>query len=611
MIYTAVTFAPVQGFIMASRKLRDLYGSSLLISHLACAQKLDAESLSLEIVSPANVRGSRGVPNVLVIKGDYSRQRAEAALLRCWGKVLKECRTWIEKYFSSQPELKTIVFDWHSSWKACELHSWEMFHGQGATIQEARKVLAITKQQRNWTIPNWTGESSTLSSVEAVVRPTMGARRDPRTLPPGLIQKEARDFLRSLRGSQHLGDPFAGDNEEISLTELVKRLITYPEVMKWALAPGDKPYTIYELKDRNLLPERFQRLRNRGDDAIDLDDFLDTQTADYPDDDSDHDLVGFWFHRDVPESIIWFMADGDGIGGHLESLAELSSEEEALRQFTGPMLDWAKDLYRAVPLAMPRHATVVYAGGDDLFGALHESEPGLEDLTADHLWSWIEIYQKLWAKASQPDSSGNPQLTVSMGLAWSDTSVPQREALQHAREAEASAKGRGKNRFALRLVYANGNYLEWTCPWSWLEPIRSHYTDREGRSRKASRDGKSPNWRHLVEDLQWLQSRQALAYLPDDPAARAAAEQSCLRTARTLWSAYFPGCQLPDEPEKPGQAATTAGAQQEAPAARPTYRASFATPEKGRRFDQWLWDLGRVMAGLEKQRSAFSLGVQP
>ena len=42
MTYTAVTFAPVQSFIRASRKLRDLYGSSLLLSHLARALADDA-----------------------------------------------------------------------------------------------------------------------------------------------------------------------------------------------------------------------------------------------------------------------------------------------------------------------------------------------------------------------------------------------------------------------------------------------------------------------------------------------------------------------------------------------------------------------------------------
>ncbi|MFN7873511.1 MAG: hypothetical protein ACK5QQ_15150, partial [Cyanobacteriota bacterium] len=34
-----------------------------------------------------------------------------------------------------------------------------------------------------------------------------------------------------------------------------------------------------------------------------------------------------------------------------------------------------------------------------------------------------------------------------------------------------------------------------------------------------------------------------------------------------------------------------------------TFRASFEQPEKGPNFDQWLLDLGRVMAGLEKYRT--------
>jgi CRISPR-associated protein Cmr2 len=36
--YTAVSFAPVQGFIEKSRKLRDLFGASLILSYLS--QKL-------------------------------------------------------------------------------------------------------------------------------------------------------------------------------------------------------------------------------------------------------------------------------------------------------------------------------------------------------------------------------------------------------------------------------------------------------------------------------------------------------------------------------------------------------------------------------------------
>ncbi len=572
MIYTAVTFAPVQGFILASRKLRDLYASSLLISHLARAQAEDAKCRGHDVISPADFHASRGVPNVLVICGDYSRKDASDALLRCWQKILGACRGWIEDYFKR--EHPTIAFDWESSWRACALHSWELFHGQGGSIQEARKVLAITKQQRGWAIPNWTGESSTLSSAEAVVRPLMGAKADPRSLSPAVVQEEARSFLRHLRESPDLGVAFAGDNEEISLSELVKRLISYPAVARTALSTGTgRPLTEKEVEA--FLPERFQRLTTMA--------LAEDEAA----------------RKDQPESIVWFMADGDGIGVHLESLAKQQgekakeqAEEKALQSFSAAMRNWAASLYQLVPKHIPGQAMVVYAGGDDLFGALHESEPGKKDLTTTQLIDWLRGFPELWSRCNQPG------LTTSMGLVWADAKVPQREALQHAREAEASAKARGKDRFALRLLYANGNHLEWTCPWAWLGEILKSYTDREGRTLAFSRDGRPPSWRHLAEDLQWLQTRQAIAYLPGGETARAAAEVPCLATAQALWKAYFPSFEIPERRPIAGSgpsAASTQSASESAP-----FQATFATPEKGRRFDQWLWDLGRVMAGLEK-----------
>ena len=108
----------------------------------------------------------------------------------------------------------------------------------------------------------------------------------------------------------------------------------------------------------------------------------------------------------------------------------------------------------------------------DLFGALHETVPGAKDLTTDHLWRWLQKFPDLW------EQCGQQALTVSMGLVWTDAQVPQREALQHAREAEASAKARGKDRFALRLLYASGTHLDWTCPSEWLDPNRSHTSHR-------------------------------------------------------------------------------------------------------------------------------------
>ena len=383
-------------------------------------------------------------------------------------------------------------------------------------------------------MPNWTGESSTLSSAEAVVWPQMGAVRDPRELPPALITEQARAFLAKLRAEPSLGEAFAGQNEEISLTELVKRLVTYrPIAQQLGLD----------------VPERFGP-------------------------------VSTWVgeQEDKSESIIWFMADGDSIGSHLESLAASIGEAEALQSFSAGMRAWAAGLYQQVPAVMQGKALVVYAGGDDVFGALHETEPGATDLGPGDLWCWLREFPRLW------QGCGQQNLTVSMGLVWADSKVPQREALQHARDAEASAKERGRNRFALRLLYASGNHLEWSCPWAWLEPILSHYRDREGRS------GDRANWRHLADDLAWLRSRQAIS------SSRQGGQTDDLkaqdRTARALWQAYFPGCELPPEPPGVRQSATTAA---EAP-----FRASVQQPEQGRSFAAWLLDLGRVMAAVQK-----------
>ena len=83
-------------------------------------------------------------------------------------------------------------------------------------------------------------------------------------------------------------------------------------------------------------------------------------------------------------------------------------------------------------------------------------------------------------------------------------------------------------------------------------------------------------WRHLAEDLLWLQERHAIGEAihlgASDHASRLAANDKAEEVANGLLSAYFPGWQ-PSEP-----------------------------PEQGRRLDQWLIDLGRVMAGLERWR---------
>ncbi|MEB3302586.1 MAG: type III-B CRISPR-associated protein Cas10/Cmr2 [Cyanobacteriota bacterium] len=548
MTYTAVTFAPVQSFIRSSRKLRDVYGSSLLLSHLARALHDDAtakvSAAGGSVISPADVKSTRGVPNTLLILGSYHKGDAQQAMQRAWHQVLHACREWLEDLPCKQlandarpwPPAswgnKEWEEGWGASWNAVERHSWELFHGQGTTIASAEEALGFAKQQRAWEVPNWTGESSTLSSVEAIVRPGMARTFDPFRPASATCRQEARDFLQVLCHPKNLGEAFAGDREEISLTELVKRLVTYGQVAPKAF-DCDRA-TIHE-----ILPERFESLSGR--------------------------MASSAAKR--PETVIWFMADGDEVGNHIRSFRQNATEDPAKEAsarsaFSRAMRNWAAELYAKVPESMGAdRATVVYAGGDDVLGALHESEPGCRDLCADHLMQWLRLFPVLWNQAKQP-------ITASMGVVWADSSVPQREALQHTRDAEASAKARGRDRFALRLIYASGNHLEWTCPWTWLDPILMAYRDREGRAYASASAAKPPRWRHLAEDLLWLKERHAIGDgAPGDAA---------IQVAEGLLNAYFPGWFPPAPPEQ---------------------------GNPSRRLDHWLLDLGRVMAGLERWRA--------
>jgi CRISPR-associated protein Cmr2 len=463
-LHTVITFAPVQRFISSSRKLRDLYGSSLLLSYLAKAIISDAEQRlgSGCVISPALVNTSRGTPNLLVIRGDYRKGHGRDALQAAWAAVLEGCRNWLEKNLVDQQP-----FQWQAAWDQVRLHSWEFFHAQGNTIAAARTRLREIKQARDWQAINWTGESSTLSGASAVCRPTMAAVVDPRSQPAALLDQETRRFAEALRSPQMLGEAFIESSEQLSLTELVKRLVTYAPIARQALT-GEAL--------NELLPERFQAIADA-------------------------------------KRRVWFMADGDRVGEHLSRLAKGDPAQEAsvLQGFSAAMRTWAQSLYELVPQTMNNKATVVYAGGDDLLGALHGGgDEDADPLSPAELLHWLQCFPtQIWPAHKQEG------LTVSMGLVWTQGKVPQREALAQLRQAERQAKDAGRDRFALRVLFNSGRHIEWICPWRLLPRLLAAIPD--------ARPGARSFWRRLNDDLEQLQSRRGLSD----------------STAEALWTAHF------------------------------------------------------------------------
>ena len=263
----------------------------------------------------------------------------------------------------------------------------------------------------------------------------------------------------------------------------------------------------------------------------------------------------------------WFVADGDHVGEHLERLAGGDPQKEAqvLSGFSASMRSWAEALYNRTPEAMNGKATVIYAGGDDLLGALHalgeeEDASGSSRkvaLSSSDLFLWIEqVFPSLWKQNPEANRSEH-RLTLSMGLVWATGRVPQREVLQHAREAEARAKDLGRDRFALRLLFPGGQHLEWVCPWDLCSRVRTAYRDREQRS------GPQASWKHLAEDVLWLKSRTPGLRLRES-------------VALSLWRAYFPD--LGDSPP------------------------SAQDLGEGMDLGSWLGSLARVMVSLGRER---------
>ena len=172
----------------------------------------------------------------------------------------------------------------------------------------------------------------------------------------------------------------------------------------------------------------------------------------------------------------------------------------------------------------PNYNRIIYAGGDDFLGVFYSTSYDPEITPKDCL-KWFykfrssqnkpspdEKYSDIWSKHQQP-------ITVSVGLVWAAPNVPQRDVLQHCREAEQSAKKSGRDRIALRILFNSGNHLEWTCPWWLLKDLLTKYRDRNKRNGEQ-------NWTHLYNDIAVLESRHGFTR-----------EQT--KVAEALFKAYF------------------------------------------------------------------------
>lgn len=502
--YTAITFAPIQGFIEKSRKLRDLYGSSYILSALSWSICTAATDSGHTIISPAAPNLTQGMPNQIIIQGDFSKAIANAAFKKFWRSMVYTCRVYI------QTAVPAPNYYWEREWKLWAEHAWEFFHATGPTITVARQKLNDVKQQRDWTGINWTGESSTLSGADGIAWPQLGYNH-PRDASVQSQKNGIESFYAAL--SEAIGESFIDPDEELSIPELVKRIITHQDVAN-AVVRDLEQYKVAQLSEeakeqltaiaKELNPRTFKDLNRlkRKDRA--------------PGEEPTADEVQHWTG--------WFLGDGDKAGDYLRAHPERTNE------FSAQMREWGRAIISSNSTYLLGQGRMIYAGGDDFMGVLYERD---RQISHKACFEWISQFnQNLWqGTLIQPSrdvplthKGGEPKpITASVGFVWAAPNVPQRDVLQNCRAAEQAAKGGGRDRIAFRILFNGGNHLEWICPW-WV--LEAGHIDITKNSLGLE---ESQAWIHFYNDIATLESRHAFG----------AQQNSQTDIAQRLFSLYF------------------------------------------------------------------------
>jgi CRISPR-associated protein Cmr2 len=539
VVYTAVTFAPVQGFIEKSRKLRDLYGSSYLLSFIAQSVCLEAETQGCDVISPALPDITQGLPNQIIIEGQPGEENIHNALMKSWQWIVKGCQEWIQDNISS-----SVPYSWNRDWNLWSEHTWEFFYVEGRSgesISQVRQRLNEAKRQRAWTGINWQGESSTLSGADAVAYPdlanvlTTGNSEVVKAFYTDLSYALGAYFAQwagmtaaSDEQIREYGASFIDPKEELSIPELVKRLITHQ-----AIIDSLKARRTHSREDYEAISPQLDALQK----VVSEDFKVETVSQLKPSITQDLQVSSFreLNRKENSEWTGWFMGDGDGASDYLKWVGQQPSqvdpqtgktltESDWTQLFSEGMRDWGKEFKgNKTRVALPS-GRVIYAGGDDFLGVLYQKEGSIAPRVC---LQWLAGFQSRVWNGLVPWKGTHGKITASVGFVWASPQVPQRDVLQHARSAESSAKKSGKDRVAIRVLFAGGNHLEWVCPWRILEEgLFEKYRDRNGVVNALDQ----ASWAHFYNDVAVLESRHAFG----------ATMKESTEVAIALMRVYFP-----------------------------------------------------------------------
>lgn len=458
----SVAIGPVQEFIAAARRTRDLWFGSYLLSEISkAAAKVVSATAGAELVFPAPPTPADLLPdtlfnasNILLVKladhvdaGALSLQMQEAAVDR-WDTLAADAlgglkTEWIVSSRWNQ-QLKDVV-EFYAAWMP-------VVDGYAKTRSQLMRLMAGRKACRDF--PQWSGQFGVPKSSLDGARETVLAE-----LPPPGAGLRARAMKLSA-------------GEQLDAVGLTKRLggtrRQYPSVSRIAgdawvrgLPPADRT-ALLSLCDKvpppglvKLDPARFPQYGAFPyEGAAIFEGRLEEDAAEVVENAQSALLNGLrnqlrrlYQNHGEPEPYLAILAaDGDGMGraiSKIESVLEHQQFSKALSAFASA----------AARVVAGHRGTLVYSGGDDVLAFLPV------DCAVQCARRLRDEFQHSLSHWKQPP-------TLSVGIAIGHMMEPLEDLRNYARQAEKVAKQEPKDGLAVALHPRSGAPVVYRGQWA-------------------------------------------------------------------------------------------------------------------------------------------------
>ncbi len=422
----AISIGPVQDFIAAARKTRDLRNGSQLLSDIATAVARDLESHGAELIFPAAGDGSAPNKIVCLVEGDPAEAatKARGAADAAFGQAVDAAEKRIRDVsLTSCFDLGTLreqcdeFLEFYAAWVPVEPE------GYAAARERCESLLAGRKNLRDFAQPVW---------AEGRPKSSLDGGRD--------------TVIRADTTDEQLGRLSIKKAEQLDGVSVVKRLLDegearFPSVGRVASDPfwralderkkSEAARFAEAHKDNDLIqPLKGDAAELYADFPWDIDPSLWHEGGDAP-----ADLVaGLRSAVGTAQPGAYYTilaADGDHMGRALSALEDSHAHQEFSRQLE----DFAREAARIVT---EHRGALVYAGGDDVLAFL----PIDKALQCAH-----ELREAFGKVAAGLGLVEPPTLSVGIAIVHSHESL--RTALEFARNAERAAKRGGRNALAI------------------------------------------------------------------------------------------------------------------------------------------------------------------